>query len=313
LDLRYAKILKDGLNLKELTMQNEILSFLSSLNVKYELNNTTLISPYTLSIYIPEKQVAIECYELKKQTFDLVGKKSCNEKAISCFSKNIQLIQFFEDEWKEKKDICKSMIMHRLGIFKEKVHARKCKVEEISGTESRAFFNTSHIAGGTRAKIHFGLRDKSGRIVSILSFRKPVQKKKDVHLTHGIVEIARFATLPYVHIPGGFSKLFSVAVEWVRKEGFKKILTYAELRFGEGKVYKVNNFTFRGRTSGEMYWYIKYWEGTDPEKGAKVPYGKRFFRFKYRARKPLTEKQVADEVGCKKIYGSTNNVFEMIL
>ena len=43
----------------------------------------------------------------------------------------MDLIHVFEDDWLYKKEIVKSMIASRLGIYKEKIFARKCQIKEI--------------------------------------------------------------------------------------------------------------------------------------------------------------------------------------
>ena len=76
---------------------------------------------------------------------------------------------------------------------------------------------------------------------------------------------------------------------------YDKILTYADLRFGNGNVYSKNGFSFVKQTSID-YWY------TD----GKV----RHFRFKYRAQPGKPEKQVAEENGVWKVFGCGSNLYE---
>jgi hypothetical protein len=204
------------------------------------------------------------------------------------------------------------MIMHRLGVSPTVVFARKCEVVEMGGTESAEFFNKSHLAGGTRAKAHFALKHE-GKVVAGLSLRAPVQKNKDSHLKDGIIEIARFATLPYHNVSGGFGRLFKAARTWAEKEGYNKILSYADLRTGTGKLYENNGFTTKGKTAAVMYWYVQTSEPTSPEKYKNIVKNHRYFRFLFRAQKPLTEKQVAVEAGVERIYGTVNNVYELLL
>lgn len=262
--------------------------------------------------FVPDKNVAIDYYEFSTGTKKAMEKSAINSKALKCIENGTKLLQIFEDEWLNQQEICKSMIEHRLGISPNRVFARKCEVVEMSGHESATFFDQSHLAGSTRAKIHFGLK-YNGVIIAGLSLRKPVQKNKDKHLTDGIIEIARYATLPHHHVSGGFGKLFKVAKDWAKREGYKKILTYADLRVGEGKVYFNNNFFYKGRTASVMYWYVKTNVGSNPEKYKELIFGKRYFRFKFRAQPGLTEKQVAEEAGVEKLYGTVNNSFEMAL
>lgn len=293
-------------------MLNELSTFLSSFNLPLQFNAPNVIPFYKLSFFFPEQKVAIELYDHASHVEPKVGKQLHNEKAIKCLERGIKLIQFFEDEWLNRKDICKSMIMHRLGTSTRKIFARKCEVIKMPGNVSAEFFNKSHLAGGTQAKAHFGLQYE-GEIVAALSLRAPVQKNKNAHLKEGILEIARFATLPYCHISGGFGKIFKVAKEWAKEEGYKKILSYADLRTGTGSLYEKNDFAYKGRTASCMYWYCQIYTPTNPEKYKDIIQSFRYFRFRFRAQKPLTEKQVAVEAGVERIYGTVNNTYEFSL
>lgn len=77
----------------------------------------TIISPYELDIYIPSKHVAIEYDGLawhsekfkkeKAKTYHLMKTNLCKEKKV-------RLIHIFEDEWINKQEIVKSMLMNIL-------------------------------------------------------------------------------------------------------------------------------------------------------------------------------------------------------
>jgi len=81
---------------------------------------------------------------------------------------------------------------------------------------------------------------------------------------------------------------------------FVRILTYADLRFGKGNVYRDSGFEYKGETNLD-YWYTDGY--------------KREFRFKYRAdsSRGLTEKDVANIAGVKKIYGCGSNIWVLNL
>jgi hypothetical protein len=75
---------------------------------------------------------------------------------------------------------------------------------------------------------------------------------------------------------------------------YTTILSYVDRRFGEGKVYEKNGFIANG-TSAIDYWY------TDGDI--------RHNRFKFRARKGKTEKQVVIENNVSRVYGCGNQVY----
>ena len=88
--------------------------------------------------------------------------------------------------------------------------------------------------------------------------------------------------------------MFAYVKEYAKQLGYTGILTYADRRFGDGDTYSKNGFFFLS-SSPVDYWYS---EGID-----------RYFRFKYRAQKPLSEKQVAEQNGVYPVYGCGSNTY----
>ena len=113
-----------------------------------------------------------------------------------------------------------------------------------------------------------------------------------------MIEIARFSSALNTNIVGGFGKLLKEVKKWSISQGYTGILTYADLRFGKGDVYKINGFQLVGSTKSD-YWY------TDGKR--------RYNRFQYRAQPGKTEKQVAQEAGVYKIYGCGSNIYKLTL
>ena len=240
-------------------------------------NDREQIKLKELDILIPEKNFAIEYNGLRWHTSDFIDKKKHLSKTQECTDKNIRLFHIFSDEWANKQDIVKSMIKYRLGFIDKKIAARKCEIVILDKKIGKEFFVKSHISGDNRANIYFGLKIKN-EIVCCLSLKKPIQKKYGK-----VLEIARFANRINCSVQGGFQRLFKHSKEYAKNNGFESILTYADRRFGEGSVYLKAGFNFIGKTPLD-YWY------TDGHQ--------REFRFKYRAQKPLTEKQVAENARC---------------
>lgn len=254
----------------------------------------TLIAPKELDIYVPSAKLAIEYHGLYhhsdnglNESFD---KFSHQFKHDICVSHNTQLVQIFQDEWRDKKDICKSMLLHRLKVKTKNIHARKCSIHELTSLQQREFFNCSHIAGYSPASVAFGLK-YDGVIIGAISLRKPRQKKYC-----DVIEVARFATLPFHSISGGLSKLINVCLKFCKENKIKSLMTYVDTRFGNGKGYETCGFSVINRT-GLTYWY------TDNVN--------RYDRFKFRASSGLSEKQIALNNGVSKIYGCDNIVLEL--
>jgi hypothetical protein len=250
-------------------------------------NTRNVITPKELDIYLPEKNFAIEYNGLYWHSGERIDKKAHLNKTTSCREKGIKLFHIFSDEWEYKKDIVKSMILHRLGLSMQIIYARKCDVKKITNKEGAGFFEKCHISGDNKAGAYFGLF-YGDKLRACLSLKRPIQKKYK-----NSIEIARFSTQLYTSVPGGFSKLFKVAEQYAKDEGYENIITYADRRFGEGEVYN-KEFELIGSTPID-YWYTNG--------------DRREFRFKYRASGGLTERQIAQQEGVWPIYGCGSKIF----
>jgi len=210
-----------------------------------------------LDLFIPKLNTAIEHHGLafhsKRPYFNgnSRGIRSLHKrKFLACEEAGIKLIQIFEDEWLEHRDIVKSILRNKLQKTKNRIFARKTEVRELSTRLCRTFFDNNHIAGYTYAPIALGLYYEN-ELVCAISFRKPYTKKYK-----GYIEIARFASKLNTQVVGGFQKLLKHSIKILKNQGYGAILTYADLRFGTGEVYKNSGFDYIGRTAPN-YFYEK--------------------------------------------------------
>lgn len=272
--------------------EQEVKKYIESLGFEFTENSKKIIAPKELDIYIPEKKFAIEYNGLYWHSEENVLKEHHKAKLSLCREKQINLFNIFSDEWKYKQDIVKSMISSRLGIIKNKISARKTIIKRVSHEDSALFFEKNHISGQTNSKEYFGLYHND-ELICCLALRIPRQK-----IYQNTLEISRFASKLNCVVVGGFSKLLKEAIIWSKKNGYKMIISYVDLRFGEGNVYKQNGFSFVKETELD-YWY------TDNTI--------RYDRFKFRAQNGLTESQVAKENKVSKIYGCGSSLWSMTL
>jgi GNAT superfamily N-acetyltransferase len=217
------------------------------------------------------------------------ARESTRKAYDSARSHDVRLVQLFSDEWRDRRPIVESMLRNRLGVLDQRIGARKCELVELEKPEGRAFFESSHIDGNARASFYFGLRHPDGTLISASSVRTPIQKK------HGRVsELARFATRPGWLVPGGAGRLLKHALEHTRARGFEGMLSYADLRFGEGDVYRQLGFQRLGDT-GMAYFYT---DGKD-----------RLDRFKFRAQQGMSEREWTARQGVRPVYTPGHAVY----
>jgi len=225
----------------------DILEFLNSFYVGIIItSDRTTIRPKELDIYIPEKNLAIECngnYWHSEVTGNK-DKKYHLDKTNQCNDKGIRLIHIFEDEWKYKRDIVKSRLHHILGNSNKSIYARKTEIREISPKEKRDFLEKTHIQGNDKSKIKLGMYYEN-ELISVMTFSKrKIFNNPDW-------ELSRFSTK--YNVTGGATKLFKY---FIRNYNPQKIITYSDIRWNTGNVYDKLGFTKLSQTS-PGYFYLK--------------------------------------------------------
>jgi len=159
-----------------------------------------------------------------------------------CLEKDIKLIHVFENEWDNKSEIIKSILLSKLGRYDRKIYARQCKIKEISNDEYEQFVDLNHIQGYTPAKYRYGLY-YNDELVQICSFGQNRFKK-------GEIELIRSCSLLNTQIIGGFDRLIKYFVSEHKPEN---LISYVDRRYFDGHGYK--NWTLIEKTNPN-YWYI---------------------------------------------------------
>jgi DNA invertase Pin-like site-specific DNA recombinase len=173
------------------------------------------------------------------------NKNKHKDKYLFFKSRGIKLMTIFEAEWKNKREIVKSMLESRLGVS-SKLYARKCSVEIITNTEAKLFHNKNHISGYVNSSINVGLFS-DGNLVSVLSILKSRFDKLFQY------EISRYSTQLGYTVVGGLSKMFKF---FIREYDPESCMTYSDLRFGEGLCYEKIGFSY-STTTPPNYFYTK--------------------------------------------------------
>ncbi len=219
--------------------EEDIANFLKENNIKFESHNNLI--GLELDFYLPEYNLAIEAngiYWHSDVNDNDQNKFRHNLKLQLCEDKNIQLLQIFEDEWMNKKDIWKNLIFSKCGIFKKRLYARKCIVKEINNNETNIFLEENHLQGSYSGK-NLGLYHND-ELISLITYGQS-------RFENDVIELYRFATKLNTQVVGGFGKLIKTANV--------PMVTFADRRYSNGKTYeKFGNFI---GVSEPNYWYVK--------------------------------------------------------
>jgi hypothetical protein len=208
----------------------EMGKFISDLGFIIIKNDRTIIYPLELDIVIPELKIAIEYNGVYWHSDKFKDKFYHINKTNAAKAKGYQLIQIFEDEWLYNQEVVKSMLRHKLGCTENKVYARKCEIVELD--EDKDFLNQYHIQGPCSSSIKLGLKYKD-ELVAVMSFGKSrFNKQYDW-------ELLRYASKDCVI--GGAGKLLA----YFRKKYVNtSIISYCDLRYSTGELYKSIGFKF---------------------------------------------------------------------
>ena len=228
-------------------LQKQLMQFVENIsNIQLVKNSRQIIKPYQLDVYIPQKNIAIQfdgtywhSDQKKPNDYHLMKTQLCKEKGI-------QLIHVFQDQWLYKQDIVKDRIKNILGIYDNRIFARKCIIKQISSNICNQFLDVNHIQGHDNSKIRLGLFYNE-ELISVMTFSKPRFNRNYEY------ELVRFASKLGCQVIGGASKLLKY---FQRKYQPKNIITYADRRYSNGKLYYALGFEFLNN-SEPNYWWCK--------------------------------------------------------
>lgn len=134
----------------------------------------------------------------------------------------------------------------------EKIYARKCIVKDITDNSIvKKFLNENHIQGFVGSKVKIGLF-YNDTLVSLMTFGKKRKIMNSKSNSDDEFELLRFCNKKNHLIIGGASKLFKY---FINNYLFSEIITYADLRYSNGNLYKKLNMDFIHQ-SPPNYFYV---------------------------------------------------------
>lgn len=284
--------------------EKEICDFLYKLGIEHVTSDRKTIFPHELDIYVPSKRVAIEINGLYWHS-EMSGNKLKDyhlNKTVSCEKQGIHLIQIFDDEWRNKKEIIKSKVVSILGLQDKKVYARDCEIRVIGSKQKREFLKKYHIQSDDRCKYAYALfyEEEIACVMTFCELRAALgQKKKQGHY-----ELSRYCSS--VRVVGGASKLLS---KFILDHSPEKIITYADRRFtcsAKDTMYEKLGFT-RVHFTKPNYWYTKDYS----QKYHRYNFTKGSIIKKYGLDQNKTEFALMEELGYDRVWDCGNIKYEM--
>ena len=225
--------------------EKEIINFIKSIyDGEIIENNRHIISPMELDIYIPQKNLAIEFNGLYWHSELFRDKNYHFDKTNLCEEKGIKLIHIFEDEWKCKQDIVKSIISSNLGIYKNQLQSNDCDIKEIDSVSSKEFFNKNHTKEIDDSDYYFALYHNN-EIVECFAFNKT---KDCITLNDVAIKLNFNIKNDFNRILDFIKHKFNLPIKFILNKEMHSLNEYLNIGF---KVIKENsasyNYIFRGK------------------------------------------------------------------
>jgi hypothetical protein len=252
-----------------------------------------------IDIYLPDIKLGFEYNGLLWHSSKYMENNTMLNKLNIVESCGIKLINIFEDEWINKKNICKSRILNILGKS-NKLYARKCLIKEIPYKEAKEFLNKNHIQGAVASKYNISLM-YNGEIVSLMTFGN-LRKNLGYTNKEGSFELLRFCNKLNISVIGGASKLFKYFIE---KYNPFEIISYADRRWSQGNLYEKLGFNFINNTKPN-YSYI---DGKKQIRINRFNLRKNILVEKYKCPENMTEVNFCESIGLYQLFDCGNKKY----
>ena len=273
--------------------ENEIKEFIKNLGYECETNRT-ILGGKEIDLYIPSLKIGIEYNGLIWHTENFGNKNKYYhlEKTEKCKESGVELIQIFEDEYVNSKEIVLAKIRHILHCDNNilKISARKCNVFEIGKNEAEIFLNKNHIQGFSKSTIYLGCF-YNNELIGVMSFIKNYDN---------VFILNRFATNYNYGCRGVGGKLFKY---FISKYNPKQVVSFADRRWTlneKNNLYTKLGFKFAYYTKPDYKYYNQSVERY--KRFHKFGFRKKELNRKYGLDLNLTENEMTKILGYDKIW-----------
>jgi hypothetical protein len=275
-------------------IEKELEDFCRSLSENVISQSRKIISPLELDVYFPDQKTAIELNGLyfhsekmnKDEFYHLNKTERCEELGI-------HLIQIFEDEWKEKKEICKSYLKEVLHKKHRLFVSDNCFIKEVSKKIKDKFLNKYHILGTDDSSLCKGLFYKN-RLISIMTFKESLRNKN-------FWILSRFCSTKNFFIEKGYEKLFN---SFVLSHQPSEIICYLDQRWFSSNTLKELGFQ-KKESMSPSYWYV-----IDDQRKHRFEFQKSFLKEKLKNFNPnLSEVENMNNHGYTRIWDCGQHKF----
>lgn len=242
---------KGGTSIGEKDLSSLVSELLSE---NIEIGNRSVISPYELDMYIPDKGIAIEFNGLYWHSEQRGKDKSYHyNKWKMCKDAGIDLVTVWEDDWRDNRKVVETMLRSKLGVYD--VNARDLTVVDVKTyREANMFFSTYDLYGSNIGNYTAALVDNAGRPVAMLSWYR----------LDNIIYVDKYASSCAVE--NGLSTLLDHVKKFAVVNGCEKIVGMSNNEYSVDDVYELCGFERVGDVDArcwEVYNNTRVLDGDD--------------------------------------------------
>lgn len=223
--------------------EEQVAEYLRSLGLVVQ-ERVRPLKTWELDILLPELNVAVEYCGIYWHGDRFKEAMYHQEKQQKVAATGIRLITVFCDEWRGSRAKVEAQLRSLVGRS-HKVGARQCSLVKLPWLQAKAFLDEFHLQNAGRPAAHcYGLV-KDGLLLEVATWGT------DRFSESGDAELLRLCTRADYTVSGGLSRLISA---FKADTGAQKLLTYADLRWGEGAGYGKVGFKRVGTTPPGYFW-----------------------------------------------------------
>ena len=256
-------------------------------------HNRTLLEGKEIDIYLHNLKLGIEYNGLRWHSEEF-GKdhRYHLDKLNECNEQGIRLIQIFEDEWLNHREICETKLKQICGLSTNpKIYGRKCEIHEITNKNiAYEFLDKNHIQGRTGFTVGLGAYHE-GKLVGVMTFKKEKE---------GYWDLNRFATDINYQCVGIGGKLFKY---FTRNYDYQEIKSFADRRWTTdptNNLYTKLGFEFDSFVP-PTYWYYNP-RISKIERFHKFGFRKQHLHNQYGLPLTMTEREMTTTLGYTRIW-----------
>lgn len=244
-----------------MNLTDDIALFLEENGFKYSLQTRVGLNVLCVRTFAGNSEKIILPLEITGESIEDAEVKA--EEAMACVEKvrtddgEYPLI-ITRDRWERQKNMMEKRLLSHLEVFTP-IYARNCEIRRIDKETAAGFLEMNHSYGDAACRYRYGMFLKrhtghlartdigdcfaSGTLVAVATFSNARKWKKGEKEIRSY-EWTRFASLPELRISGGMGRFLKHFIKEVKPDD---IMTYSDLEWSEGEVYRQLGFTLENR------------------------------------------------------------------